>query len=358
MTLHPIHEKILDFIAGGRVHDFEALALEAFAHQFDSIPAYRRACERRGKRPGDVRSWQDIPAVPTLAFKEVDLACAPPERTFVTSGTSAGAQQRGRHAVPDLRLYHAAAVAGMKEFLFPDVDRVRVVSLIPSAHDRPESSLAQMATWAVEEFGGPGSGFFASADKLDFTGVADALRQSESDAEPLCLLTTTGVLIRFLDHAAAQSWSFRLPHGSRLMDTGGTKGAPRPMSRKGVRQGVWNTLAIPGYLCVNEYGMTELLSQYYDNVVRDRFRGRFARRALAAPRWLRPLIIDPETMRPRPPGQEGLLCHVDLANVGSAVSVLTEDVGVLTPDGLQLRGRAAGAEARGCSLALSEFVQA
>jgi hypothetical protein len=356
--MHPIHEKILDFIAGGAAHDFETLALEAFVHQFEAIPAYRRACERRGKGPRDVRGWQEIPVVPTLAFKEIELACGPPERTFVTSGTSAGTERRGRHTVPDLRLYRAAAVAGMKEFLFPDVERMRLVSFIPAAEDRPESSLAQMATWAVQEFGGPGGGFFASAEELDFTAAAAALRRSESDAEPVCILSTTGVLIRFLDFAAAQAWSFRLPHGSRLMDTGGTKGAPRPMSRKGILRAIWNTFAIPGYLCVNEYGMTELSSQYYDNVVRDRFGGRFARRALAAPRWLRPLIIDPGTLRPLPHGQEGLLCHVDLANVGSVVAVLTEDVGVLTADGLQLRGRAAGAEARGCSLALAEFVQA
>jgi hypothetical protein len=57
-----------------------------------------------------------------------------------------------------------------------------------------------------------------------------------------------------------------------------------------------------------------------------------------------------------PAEEEGILCHVDLANAGTAVAVLTEDIGHLTQAGLELTGRVSGAAARGCSLALAEFV--
>lgn len=355
--IHPIHDKVLAFIRDPATATFETLALDIFAHQFECISAYRRVCEQRGRTPATVSDWRAIPAVPTLAFKHVALYCGPPERTFLTTGTTQGAEQRGRHTMPDLRLYHAAAIGGLKAFLFPDVSDLRIVSLIPSAAERPESSLAQMVDWAITHFGSAASAVFATADCLDFSGFRAALRQSERDGGPVCIIATTGALIRFFDHCRDASWAFRLPHSSRLMDTGGAKGASRPMSRHGILQAIWNVFAIPGYFVANEYGMTELSSQFYDNVIRDRHQGRATHRALAGPHWLRTLVLDPGSLREVAAGESGVLCHFDLANAGTAMVVLTEDIGRLTDDGLEIRGRAHGAEARGCSLALADFLE-
>jgi hypothetical protein len=352
---HPIHDRVLEFVADPAAAQFERLALDVFAHQFECIPAYRRLCERRGKTPGSVSDWRDIPPVPALAFKEVDLGCGPPERIFLTTGTTAGRERRGRHALPDLRLYRAAAVAGMKQFLFPDVADIGILSLIPPSAECPESSLAQMVSWAVEEFGDIRSAFFAAAQHVDLNAFADALRHSEREGTPVCIMTTTGTLIQFVDHCRARRWSFRLPHSSRLMDTGGTKGAPRSMSTRGVLQACWNDFAIPGYFCANEYGMTEMCSQFYDNVIRDRYHGRGTRRAKAGAHWVRTLVLDPSSLREVEAGERGLLCHFDLANAGTAMPVLTEDVGRVVQDGFELIGRATGAEARGCSLSAAEF---
>lgn len=354
--IHPIHDKVLDLIGDPTSTAFDSLALEVFAHQFECIPAYRRVCEQRGKTPATVRNWRDIPAVPTLAFKHLDLSCGPAERVFLTSGTTQGAACRGRHLVPDLRLYRAAARAGLREIVFPDVPEMRLLSLLPSAAERPESSLAQMIDWAIEDFGGPGSAVFATGERFDFPGLAQALKQSERDGTPVCVIATTGGVVRFLDRCRDDGWVFRLPHSSRLMDTGGNKGAPRVLSRNGLLHAVWNALAIPGYFVVNEYGMTELSSQFYDNVIGDRYHGRPTHRAKVGPPWVRTRVLDPTSLRDVPPGERGLLCHVDLANAATALAVLTEDVGRLTQDGFELIGRVEGAEARGCSLALSDFV--
>jgi hypothetical protein len=313
-------------------------------------------CEQQGKTPVTVRDWRDIPPVPALAFKQLDLSCGPAERVFVSSGTTNGPERRSRHRLPDLRLYRAAAIGGLKEFVFPDVPEMRILSLVPTATERPDSSLAQMVDWAIEVFGTAGSAHYASADRFDFAGFGDALRSSEHDGGPVCIMTTTGALVRFFESCRDADWTFRLPHSSRLMDTGGSKGVPRVLSRNGLLQAVWNVFAIPGYFVANEYGMTELSSQYYDNVIRDRYHGRSTHRAKASPHWLRTRVVDPVTLHDVPPGERGLLCHVDLANVGTAVAVLTEDVGKQTKDGLELMGRVHGAEARGCSLALAEFV--
>lgn len=351
-------DDVIAFIRDPESGSFSELALRVFAHQFEHIAAYRRVCERRGITPTSIRDWREVPPVPTLAFKHLALHTAEPERIFLTTGTTQGPNTRGRHAMPYLELYHAAAIAGLKRFLVPDMRRMRMASLVWPASERPESSLAQMIDWALVEFGSDDSAGCAADGRLDFDAFAGAVRRSEGDGQPLCIFTTTGALIHFFDHCRDRDWKFRLPHGSRLMDTGGAKGAPRPMSRNGILRAIWETFAIPGYFVVNEYGMTELSSQFYDNVVFNRVAGRFGPRALAGPPWMQTRVLDPATFVEVAPGETGLLCHFDLANAATAACVLTEDLGRVVEGGFEIVGRAAGAEARGCSLALEELVRA
>ena len=55
-------------------------------------------------------------------------------------------------------------------------------------------------------------------------------------------------------------------------------------------------------------------------------------------------------------GSVGLLCHYDLANVGSVAVVLTEDLGrTVGDDGIEIVGRVAGAVPRGCGMLLAEL---
>ena len=76
------------------------------------------------------------------------------------------------------------------------------------------------------------------------------------------------------------------------------------------------------------------------------------------PHWLRSRLIDPLTGREVPRGERGVLVHCDLASFNAVTSILTEDVGIASGEGFLLLGRAEGAQARGCSLAVAEFLQA
>lgn len=337
---------------------FEALALAVFAHQFERCEPYRRFCLARGRRPGEVGAWHEIPAVPIQAFKHATLCCGEAERTFLSTGTTAGRENRSRHAIPDLSLYRRSAGLGLRRFLFPDVERMRLISLIPRAEAEPQSSLAQMIAWGFEEFGAPPSVYAVGDGGIDFEQLAGALRDAETSGAPVCLFSTTGALVRLLDSLGERGLEFRLPHGSRLMDTGGDKGTPRRLSRNGLLHACWKAFAIPGYFCVNEYGMAELSSQYYDSVIADRVAGRHRSRRKLGPHWLGTLVIDPDSLRPCPPGEAGLLCHFDLANAGSAMAVLSEDLGVAEDEGFRLIGRMPGAESRGCSMSVVEWTAA
>jgi hypothetical protein len=68
--------------------------------------------------------------------------------------------------------------------------------------------------------------------------------------------------------------------------------------------------------------------------------------------------MDPISGQEMPQGERGILVHTDLANYNSVTTILTEDIGIATDDGFILLGRAEGSQAKGCSLAVDEFLQA
>ena len=105
-------------------------------------------------------------------------------------------------------------------------------------------------------------------------------------------------------------------------------------------------IGIPRARIVNEYGMTELSTQFYDGSLQ-------ANRqtdSKAAPPWARVVIIDPNTGREAAQNGHGLVRVYDLANLWSIMCIQTEDLGVRRGDGFELIGRAQLAEPRGCSL--------
>jgi hypothetical protein len=105
--------------------------------------------------------------------------------------------------------------------------------------------------------------------------------------------------------------------------------------------------------------MTELCSQYYDSTLAERAaRGVAGPRRKLEPPWARVRVVDPDTLQPLPHGQAGLLQHVDLANLGSVMTVQTEDLGRRTEDGFLVIGRAGTAEPRGCSIAMDDLLSA
>jgi hypothetical protein len=357
-TVAEIGSRVLDFIHNPEGKDFNTIALAVFAHQFHRNVPYQRFCLARGQTPETVTRWQDIPAVPTVAFKELDLTCGPPEKIFLTGGTTRGQEKRGRHLVPDLRLYHDSAHAHFAACLLPDHRKLRMLALIPSPEALPTSSLTQMADWVMTELGGDGSQYFIDTNGIHLDVFAAAIARAQHEGTPVCILAITSALVAFFDWCEAHGHTFALPGGSRIMDTGGNKGKGRMISRNGLLQSCWKYLKVAGYYCVNEYGMTEMASQFYDNVLYNRFRQSNEPRYKIGPPWVRTLVVDPETLTAVPSGQTGILRHFDLANCGSVVAIQTDDVGYTTGSGFEIIGRVPGSEARGCALVLDEFLAA
>jgi hypothetical protein len=364
-TRGPLAEGLRDAFAEGAAapwsdEAFDHWARSVFEHQFEVNVVYRRFCEGRGVTPAVVRSWRDVPAVPTSAFKHLDLTPGPVEAVFETSGTTRGRTTRGRHGVASLALYRAACMPPLAHHMALESGPVRILSLIPGPDRAPTSSLSTMMGFAVEAYGAEGSGWYADLERgIDEAGFADALARAVADEVPVWVAGTAFAFVHWLDAVSAgRGRRVRLPAGSRVMETGGFKGRSREVDKAALHEGISEVLGVPDAWIVNEYGMTELLSQYWDGVAGSSDRPPPGERVHRPPPWMRARAVDPVTLEDRPTAEPGLLLHFDLANIGSVSAILTEDRGTVDRDGrVRVLGRAPGAEPRGCSLALEDLME-
>jgi len=342
---------------------FDDLAIRAFAFQFEHNAAYGAFCRGRAVGPDTVSDWTEIPAVPTAAFKELPIFCGDPaeaEAVFRTSGTTRGDAERGRHHVKELGLYAASALPNARRHLLAGLDEPpALVSLVPHPEGAPESSLSRMAGLIGERLCASVHWCADPDTGLDAPALETALEATVRDGCPVLLFGTAFAFVHWLDHLEAGRGEFRLPAGSRVMETGGFKGRFREVPRAELYEGIARITEVSVGRIVSEYGMTELLSQFYEPVLLESSGAADlpARRHVGPP-WMRTRVLDPVTLEPVPDGTEGILAHHDLANLGSVCAVLTEDRGVRVRDGFRLRGRTPGAEPRGCSLTMEEFLQA
>jgi hypothetical protein len=338
--------------------EFEELALAVFAHQFACNAPYRAYCAARAATPATVANSLDVPAVPTDAFKAADLVCGDPAdaaAVFRTSGTTAGRERRGTHYLLDTALYLAALRVGFRDHLVPDRGRIRILSLVPAASERPDSSLSFMVDEILRRYGAPGSGTYVEAGGLVLDGFLEAVAAAVAAKEPVLIAGTSFAFVHLLDALAATALKVALPAGSRAMDTGGVKGLSREVGREELYTLLERRLGIPQDMVVNEYGMTEMSSQLYDGVAGQA--GDAASRTHAPPAWVRSVAVDPETLRPLSDGQVGILKHLDLANLDSVMALQTADLGRVREGRVELLGRAEGAAERGCSIAMDELLQ-
>ncbi len=338
--------------------EFNRLALELFAMQFEANQAHGTFCKARGVSPVDVNHWQEIPVLPAAGFKEFELSClVPEERTtmFHSSGTSEQRPSRHYHNRNSLQVYEASLrtwfgahflrIAGDEAVPAPE----KFIFLTPTASEAPHSSLVHMFETIRWEWGAADSKFLGKVSndggwRLELERVVNGLRASRS---PIALLGTAFSFVHLLDYMSERGIRVQLPFGSRVLETGGYKGRSRAIPKAELHALITERLGVGRSHLLSEYGMSELSSQAYDGVV-----GRSPEnpRVFRFPPWARARVVSPENGCEVEDGETGLLRIVDLANVYSTMAIQTEDLAIRRGNGFELVGRAVAAELRGCSL--------
>lgn len=354
---------------------FGRLALALFRLQVQSNDCYRRFVEylakSKQKTPAfptnQKEDWRQIPCVPTSAFKEFEITSLPKsQRSFVfqSSGTSRQNPSRHFHSQGSLALYERSLDRWFFHHFPPgNPEAERLFILTPPPVETPHSSLVHMLETARNQQGFPKSVFYGRLVAgegwgLDAERLLKDLRQARLQNSPAALLGTAFNFVQLLDALGASRQTLSLPLGSRLLETGGYKGRTRELDKTALYRQLEAGLGIPCGRMISEYGMSELSSQAYDGRLDAEESCRCAgnlpplnpARLFRFPPWARCQIIAPETGQEAAKGETGLIRVFDLANVWSVMAVQTEDLGRRLSGGVELLGRAANAEARGCSL--------
>lgn len=307
--------------------DFNALALALFEAQRAANSAYAKLCSLS---PAP-RDWREIPAAPTVAFKELDLTSLPTEEracVFHSSGTTLQKPSRHFHSTISMALYEESLSGWFERNVAERLAERRLIFLAPRAADAPNSSLVHMFET------------IAASRDAEFVGDVEPDGSWSVKAFPISNKPVGIFGAAFLFVQLADKVELDLPKDSWIMETGGYKGRTRELSKPEFHALLHSRLGVARENIFGEYGMSELSSQAYDQAD-----GHFQ-----FPPWARSLVVSPETGREVADGEKGLLRIVDLANVYSVAAIQTEDLAIRRGEKFELAGRATAAEARGCSL--------
>jgi hypothetical protein len=334
---------------------FAQLALAIARHQ----GTYNPLLARLGAQRPIGADLSELPALPADAFRLGRVACFDASEDcarFQTSGTTGGA---GVHAFRTLETYRALSVAwGRRRLLAGSSAPATVLGLSAPFEPERRSSLGFMLQEFMREFDGrslAGAGPFDPLETgrwllapgaLDLGALERGVERARRLGERVLLLATSFALSWLLD--ALAGGRLPLPAGSVVMQTGGFKGYARTLDDAALADALCQALSLRREDLIGEYGMTELSSQLYDGGFAQ---GAAGQSVFVEPPWLRVTPLDPIELTPVAEGEVGLACFLDLANVDSALRVLTQDQVRRVPGGLVLLGRRPRAQLRGCSLA-------
>ncbi|MCX6131700.1 MAG: hypothetical protein NTX25_21900, partial [Proteobacteria bacterium] len=264
----------------------------------------------------------------------------PLARSFLSSGTTRSEQSQSSFTQEGLELYRKFSIQAFKSVLshfFAHVPNTQGFSLIPPVHEWPTSSLAQMVEWISEEM---------PVHSLSTT-------EGFQPSEPIWLFATAFHLVNLAD----QGFQIQLPPGSIVIETGGTKGRSRTVSREELYTLIQKTLGVQRNRVVSEYGMCELASQAYDFVdFPDGPELNLSDRWYRLPVWADAYIFD--RLSQLESSGEGALLIYDNLRTDFPWPIRSEDMVSLREDGaFQLLGRVPFAPLKGCSMLAEQVLE-
>ncbi len=356
-----------DYSAEGLRLQLEAFQ-EAFRLQYEGCVEYRRLCDHRGFRPGDLarrEQLRDIPAIFVGVLKERDLLSVPAERvarTFTSSGTGGRVsricldQPSFDRVVRSARNVYAALgmVAPEQEvnYLCFSYDPAKAAEVGTSFTDDLLTSFTRRHDVFFTLRWDDKLGEFA----FDREGSLERLEQYERQGLPTRLLGFPAFIHDLLEEGVARRGkSFALPPGSWVLTGGGWKGrADEAISKRGFAAQVAGWLGIPQANVRDLYGMVEHGIPYVD----------CARQNLHVPLYAHVTARSPATMEASGEGEPGLLeFRTPYLTSYPSYSLLTTDLGRLhagcecgvAGPVVELLGRGGVKKHKGCALTAAEL---
>lgn len=306
--------------------DFERIALEVFAFQYENCVIYQKYVDLLGK--SDVNHYSEIAFLPIEFFKSQEIISQPKtgiETLFLSSGT--GLIGRSKHLVSDISIYEES-FSRAYHLLFGKPTEQVILALLPNYVEQGNSSLVYMVKELIAATKNELSAFLLN----DYQEVEKRYKQAISSGKEVVIF---GVSYALLDLAEQKINLSK----AKIIETGGMKGRRKELSKAELHTELCLGLGVD--FVSSEYGMTELLSQAYS----------LKNGVFVSPPWMKVLfrdVYDPLTLVSSE--KSGGINVIDLANINSCSFIQTQDLGRKTPDGFILEGRIDLADIRGCNL--------
>lgn len=313
--------------------DFMKFAVELYEFQSLNNPVYNRYLKFAGLYDTQIQQPEDFPFLPISLFKHKAVKTGEwqEQKVFRSSGTTGIIQ--AKHYIEDLAFYKTVSL-GIFERFIGHPDNYEILALLPSYLERNDSSLVFMVENLVNLTGSHHSGFYLS----NFIELSEKIVYLKQNSRKKIILW--GVTFALLDFAENHSIPLE---DMIIIETGGMKGRGDDLIREEVHANLRKHFSV--HTVASEYGMTELMSQAYS--LRDGI--------YQCPPWMKVVIReinDPFCICP--PGEQGVINVIDLANIHSCAFIATEDLGRVHTDGtFEVLGRLDNSDLRGCNLLLS-----
>ena len=328
-------KKLLSYISSSK--DFETIALEVFRYQAEFNPVYKYFISLLGYESSSVKEIQQteqIPFLPISFFKthKVITGDVQIQKVFQSSGTSNyfkhSKQLRSVHHVANISWYYDWAKLTFEQ-QHGSLSDYHLFALLPNYLERGHSSLVSMVAHFMK-YTKPPSDFFL----YDYKALVHGINKLLSEGKKVLLWG-----VRFALWELAKAYELDLSKVI-VIETGGMKGKHREIMREAFQELMQSRLNINKLYA--EYGMTELLSQFYaleDAVYYHAPRARIYLRDMTDPMCISSKI------------KRGAVNIIDLLNIDSCSFIETEDTAMrMQNGGFRLLGRLDKAEIRGCNL--------
>jgi hypothetical protein len=261
-----------------------------------------------------------------------NMISSPIARTFLSSGTTRADRSQSHFSKAGLESYRRNSMTAFQDILrhfFADPQAITGLSLIPSVDEWPDSSLAQMVQWIGDEY---------AVKYWDGTGPVPGA--------PVWVFGTAFHFVNLADDGVRLA----LPPGSVVIETGGTKGRSRSVTREELYALISDHLGVPRNRIISEYGMCELATQAYDYVERpDERELTLEERWFHFPPSIEVSVYD-RLSRSQKTGEGTLVVH-DAWRLDYPWPIRTEDMARVRADGaFQLLGRVPMSPLKGCSM--------
>lgn len=327
MSISHSRSSILQFIHNKEV-SFEDKALALFDYHMIHNPMYQAFVSHLKYNEYSPETVREIPFFPISLFKDRQIKAGTweEEKIFYSSGTTS--QKRSQHYIREVDLYLKNAKHIWTSH-FEEVSHYHFISLLPSYHANPSSSLISM----VRDFMMQGRSQEERYHLDNFDVLKEELISLDKQNIPTVLFGVAFALLDFID-----IHQITFVNTPLIIETGGMKKYRKEVTRFELHESLRR--GFNGAHIISEYGMTECLSQMYC------LDGQY----FSPNDRMDIVIMDPTD--PRHPiglGQRGRICIIDLMNIDTMPFIATDDIGIKTSDGVEILGRMDASEVRGCN---------